>query len=486
MKLGKALLFIFCLLIIAVALPATDKKPALQSLTFGIGNDLFTYGIARNNDDFRSYGSRLFAQVAPWQLEVLFDGYTTRGWKTDWEDENTWFQGRFDQLHVRLRMITHPLQSTLPDTLFLTSSFSLGLHAAGYLGLQNVQNWVHNFIHVPEVHLPYEQIDNTKVSIQAQEVLNLSYLLSIAKTDSGNIGIGLSAGAFYIPGFESAQEAGLAFSLFSGHALLGELKVGYRWVQDYTGWETKAVMDEAYSGQFYRLRAQVGVFSLLYDYYPKYRLAFGIMSFDSGIFFQKKTWNETDFTVTVGIATNLPDTSRLLGLKFSLPKVAGLSLLTTTSYMNNIANQEAYIADPTHVPHKRFNNSDWLLQLEWETPFSFFKSWITPYVQAGIGLRNFDMVVHLNHLPESTTPTITVYDGVHLLAALQAGLRILPEGWLVFGNSEYRVDAYIAGTVMTGGKRLNKYIEAEDSDYLSAIRPFIFRAGIVLNIGLDI
>lgn len=201
----KTILLIVALLLSCVVVFASDGN---FSFDCGVGNDSFTRGLSRNEDDFKSYA--LYLDLFFKDFDILFDldAYT-------FKNENY----RYDLLTVEVTK-----SFVFKDFYYLKAY--LGLQAKGNFCGEFFQNNLHRWSKITEVFLPYES-DEYRIFLRAAAEGYLDYTISpylYAKT-----------------GFDWAVEGGArleagettAIYLTYGYDSFGENELNLRMDSDY-------------------------------------------------------------------------------------------------------------------------------------------------------------------------------------------------------------------------------------------------------------
>ena len=138
---------LLCTLFCLSALHAEPKQ-----LKLGIGNDIWTFGISQNNDDQLSFSSRVEYVDTDFDLALSVDAITNRGWKMDWSSSDL-ISGRYDTIYLDFELNT---LSYGKNGFYFSFKPLLGFSLAGNLGLDKVQNFLHQNTSIPQVDIPYE------------------------------------------------------------------------------------------------------------------------------------------------------------------------------------------------------------------------------------------------------------------------------------------------------------------------------------------
>ncbi len=468
----------------------TEEKDVwgVRSILLGFGNDNITYGIARNNDDGLSYGARVVVDAPIWWAELDFEGYTNRGWRSNWADPTTFHDGRYDVIRLGYGMRFQPLRKVVPSWLEITASPYVGLHLAGNLGLVEVQNIFHKIINRPYLTITYDE-GTTPVHASAELNLDLSIAgkWKLSKTESGFLAMAIEATSRNIPAFETSQEVGLSLNLLSGALPVIRIWSGWQWVQSHIAWPTEQLIAKEMTGPLLGFDVRVGLLSIQYSANPSNRVGYGIVSVDAGILFGKPTWKQSEVFITMGAGYSMGRSLHIFKINTNVLKVPGLSIVTTIQYKGGPLDPEDEETNSQN-PRKRSNNSSWILSAEWQLPDGIWNGWVTPYVSAGAGVRTWDLVEHTNHISSGDIPgpVKVIYDGVRPLVDLEVGFRVIPPGLIKAGNTTYQIELSVGGTYVFGTQSILQKIAGEAPVFLDQIQPWMYRFGICLHYGIDL
>ncbi|MBQ6672451.1 MAG: hypothetical protein IJM73_04450, partial [Spirochaetales bacterium] len=132
------------------------------------GNDLFNYGISRNDDDQLSYSFDFQLEAPLWYLRFDANGITNRGWRDGWDmrDYSKPYtpgapveRGRYDSLETVTGLKLRPVEDSVYVHLYPEAGFAL----VGNYGWEWGQNAIHKAAGIHEVDLPYDKGGEKKV-----------------------------------------------------------------------------------------------------------------------------------------------------------------------------------------------------------------------------------------------------------------------------------------------------------------------------------
>ncbi len=135
----KTILLIFSLLLLVPAFLFAGKDGF--QFKGGTGNDSFSRGLSRNDDDFKTYGLYLDFEFGDYDIYADLDAYT------------------FKQDNYRYDLLTVGVIKSFSFNDFYVLNAGMGLQIKGNLGGEFMQNSLHRLMHITEVHLPYDPSD---------------------------------------------------------------------------------------------------------------------------------------------------------------------------------------------------------------------------------------------------------------------------------------------------------------------------------------
>lgn len=217
-------LLILTLLIICVS-PVFAGRDEDFSVMYGIGNDSFTRGLSRNEDDFKSFGLYMDYEFDDYNIYVDLDAYT-------YKEEGH----RHDLLTIGV------FRSFVFDDFYYLDA-GLGLQVMGKLGGQSMQNNLHRLTNITEVFLPYES-DDYKFSVRASVEGYLDYTISPYVYARTGFDWFVKGGAKLKTGKGSALYLTYSYDGFDNHGLNFGMESDYGFL--YTTYETNLLNHYGY------------------------------------------------------------------------------------------------------------------------------------------------------------------------------------------------------------------------------------------------
>ena len=170
------------------ALPASDflgefsdrRSYIPDHLSLYTGNDLFNYGISRNDDDQLSYSFDFQLEAPLWYTRFNANGITNRGWRDGWDMRNydaiytpgaPVIRGRYDSLETVIGLKLKPVENNF----YLHIYPEIGFALVGDYGWEWGQNAIHKMMNIHEVDLPYDSKDQRDVFMMLDLRVNVGF-----------------------------------------------------------------------------------------------------------------------------------------------------------------------------------------------------------------------------------------------------------------------------------------------------------------------
>jgi hypothetical protein len=466
----KPLLILFSLLLLNLTLAANESFIP-HSAFWGMGNDRWTYGLSRNDDDRLTFSFNLSVEADRWTFESNLKDYTNRGWKDAWPetadpDSGSFYDGRYDLMENRFGYIFH----FEPGKHFhLDVTPKAGLNFAGNLGLQYCQNLLHGLIGIPEVNLDYDGGNDVIVSPYLGLNLDTSWPLArLAKTDiSGGLSLSLDNSIF----FEYSQTIrGNLFFKAKDYTYL-TLSMEYRWYQNATYWSTQEVVKDYVKGLHLGFILNAGPLRFTSDRSLFSTQGFSTITFDALSLFDKPTWKENDFFFTQGETHVLNQFCQYV--EFEIPISPKFSLLETMLF--TAGNPDSSDLGP--LVRRKILLNEYVSSCKYHLPNDWSKQWCSFYLSAGLGLVNVHAFNMENMDPDAALPytndsreNMGVFD-------FRAGVEIFPPDYLKSANISYNFGLFCGVQIFTGKKALSEF------GVTNIVEPLF---GLALELGLDI
>ncbi|MDY0304083.1 MAG: hypothetical protein RBQ65_05450 [Sphaerochaeta sp.] len=367
---------------LSIVLPLT---PA--SLILGTGNDWITMGFGNNEDDghsFSVYGATRFDNGL--LLSIDIDGYT---------DQQT-IHKRYSTLNLAL---SYPFSFQPWPNVELSLSPTVGVHLAGNLGLEAVQNLLHRILGRDEVALPE--------AYQELKVMALMAASASASVSLGSHRLGVSALASSVPLWESRFD----FSLYYQIGKLITIGVGYHLPIAHDDHPVRSI-DLAQSHGFYLSSLyQTPLIQTTWIIWPGTGFSWGGFGIDVLSFGQPKRFVHADLSTVSGIYY---DTE---GFQTRISALLFRGFLLQVHYSNGpTAKGSIY----------RRNIGMWSLGWQWE-PFDEH-ALLRPSLSLLAGVKRYNLNMNLSQV---------IIDEIRPAIGIEAGLGLgRKNGWVV-GSSAY-------------------------------------------------
>lgn len=475
------------------------------------GNDLFSYGITRNDDDQLSYSFDFQVEAPLWFTRFNLNGITNRGWRDGWDmrdyskeyDEGADVRrGRYDSLEGVVGLKLRPLE----EEVYLHLYPEIGLALVGDYGWVWAQNLIHRMGGIHEVDLPYDNDGAKSAHMMLGTRVNIGFKLFDFERSS--VIVEAEAYTKNILGVQSDNYAVLRASISTPtHDLVG-FHAGYMLAEALT--DSPTYTQELYlrylNGWRIGLTVDTGIVFIKYSGNLETNYGFGYMGFDVMGFFEPRRWEETDVYLRISKASLFGHYYNALSL--GCPVYDRLQLILKNSYLSGqpLSPKEEAEADLNVMERFKQNYSFFTVGVRFTLP-ELFGDYINPYLEISAGLQRFSVYLLNNQIedPEymiEKTPSLEVlepagFDTIYGLISLEGGIGILPESLVVFQDTSLQLEMFGGCNVILGGNTdeitiyrfINEFWETMDWTYMEDMgwkARFVPYFGIGIRFGFDL
>ena len=426
------------------------------------GNDLFNFGISRNDDDQQSYSFDLQVEAPLWYVRFNANGITNRGWRDGW-DPNDYtkphspgapvIRGRYDSLETVFGLKLKPVEEDFYLHLYPEAGFAL----TGDYGWEWGQNVIHRMMGIHEVSLPYDDAGEKDVSPMLGLRVNSGY--KFFRFSRTNLIGEIEYSTKNILGFQTENQILGRISISTEtHDLLG-FHFGYMYAA--------ALGEPSYTQDLYvrylngwraGFTIDTGILFLKYTGTPETNYGYGYLGFNVMGFFKPATWEESDAFMRFSQASFYDRYYNIISV--GIPVSDSLDVMIRNSYLGGdpvSPKQEAAEDLNKYLRFKR-DYSFFALGARFDFP-SFLYGYVTPYAELSGGLQIFRLWLLFNQLDDEylgidDTPCdlLDFMDNYFGLLSLEAGLTVLPEDLLVFQDTSFQLEIFGGLNVILGGK----------------------------------
>ena len=450
------------------------------------GNDKYSFGFSRNDDDNLSFLQALTAEWSAWKVTADIRGYTNRGWKTGWSvndstsedsDETHFYSGRLDTVGLSVSYAWHRSLQSFTFSLSPGGGFIL----SGNLAQSLVQNTFHRLSNVRQLDLDY---DYTQIRVHPFLFLDggVSFspvsFLSLSIEGKAYSAYGLASSSSVLLSLSAVKEGRELFSLFSG----------WRWRKNLSPSPTLALYTEYAEGPNWGFSFDFGFLSVDYAAQIMNHTGTGTLVFHPLEFFEPAQWKKSDVLLTTGF-------SRLIGIMFQEQNLeiplGPVSLVFRNRYIAGYpASWERDGSLNTETEGRiRQGYAMNTAGLSWS--FSLFSSWVRPFFSFTIGCMKWEVTENRNMMPSSSVPS-RPYVGsgaaYSFVIDFETGASIIPDGLLSFSDVTLSV-VPTAGVAFVSGDFVSAYRNVSEGRGENEEHPldgFLFHWGILLSFGLDL
>ena len=476
----KGISFILIVLMMSSAVAAGD-------ISLSFGNDKYSFGLSRNDDDNLSFLECVRAEWENWHVSADISGYTNRGWKTGWSAEDSAVEDSDSSHFYSGRLDTVSLSAGF-DVLCDVPPFSFslipeaGIILSGNLSQAWVQNAFHTVSGVRTLELDYDYAD-----MRIHPLMELEGKVSYSPFSF--FSVSLETKGRYACGFEADADVSLSLSAVKNGKDVFSVFSGWRWRRNLSSSDTMALYTEYVRGPYAGLSFDYGFFTASYMTELENHFGYGILTFHPLEFFVSSGWEKSDILFTTGF-------SRLVGIMFQeqdveIPLSGSLSFLLRNRYIAGYP--ISWERDSTYNPQTdgRIKQGYVMNTAGLSYSFSLLSGWLRPYVSVSLGYMKWNVTELRNMMPSSSVPSLPyVSDGADYSFVIDAetGVRIIPDGLLSFSDVSVSVIPTLGVSFVTGDfvSLYRNVSEKRGEKEKSPMDKFLFHWGILISFGLDL
>lgn len=380
-------------LILVLAMSIMDL--AAYDLEILIGNDNVTYGLANNNDDGLSFGSKVSLSLGSHDLSLELKGITNRGYTID----DILYQGRYDEM-IFSYGYDFILESER-NSLILSPQFRLSL--IGDLGFDWIQNTYHDLIEKKEVNLPYDY-DSFYL------VPGIGFMMEFDH-HFGNNNLFVLNDLNYTPGFSVINSTFIGFNLDN----FIRLSLGYRYIGSLEGEiNTHYIQGTRDSGLLMKTNLDGRLFAMEYTINLFSDVSYGLIGINPLAFLGKNSYEDNSLFINVGAEFGYPGYMHRLSLGYK-------------NYLFGIK----YVGGELEVgSNKRMTNAVFYFSYD----FIWEKKTASPFIRPYLGINKY------SYYRQNQTNNLTellIY-GLTPTVGLELGLRFLDKSQFIVDSDCYR------------------------------------------------
>ncbi len=499
----KACGILILLFTLASLFAARGGDWALSSLKLGLGNDKYTYGISRNDDDQLSYSEHIMLSGEKWYVKANLNGITNRGWRTGWDisdddvadtDLGHFRHGRLDVTEVMAGYNwTHEFSSLFSMKLSPETGFFL----SGYTGYDFFQNTVHKILSIHTVSLPY---DYTGVRFHPYLGGNATGFFSLFDLDSSSFGIAAETDAYHAWGFETSLNASVTAAVIRDYRKILSFELGWKRVWEHNESYSMDLYSRYVTGPYLGFTIDTGFFCVNYFAELENHFGYAVLSFDVMSLILPSTWKESRFFLSMGF-------SRMTGLQFQeqqlrCPIDGKWSVVLKNRYVAGrpVDAKAELLEKPEENIRLKQDHAMTTIGLSYSCPVGKTEDWVSVYASCGIGFMkwNITALLNMNTIFPYPSMSFSPVEGnrggkdYSFVADIEAGVTVIPEGLVTFNACSLSVSVFAGLSYVTGSfvsdyryYAVNRTLIREDENR-SWTDSFLPRWGLMFDFGFDI
>lgn len=360
-----------------------------------MGNDNVTYGLANNNDDGLSFGSKLSLSLGFHDLGLELKGITNRGYTID----DVLYQGRYDEL-----IFSYDYDFIIDfgrNSLILSPKARVSL--IGDLGFDWIQNTYHELIGKKEVDLPYDYASFHLVP-------GIGFLMEF-DYHIGNNYLFLLNDLEYNPCFSISNSTFIGFNLDN----FIRLSLGYSYIRSLEGEiNTHYIQGIRDSGLLLKANLDGGLFAMEYTTNLISDISYGLIGVNPLVFFGEDSYEDNNLFINVGAEFGYPGYMHRLSLGYK-------NFLFGIKYLGG----ELEVGTGKRVTNAVFYFS---YDFIWE------KRIVSPFIRPYLGINKYSYY-RQNQTSNLAEPLIY---GLTPTVGLELGLRFLDRSQFIVDSDCYR------------------------------------------------
>lgn len=472
------------------ALSKSDFIP--YSIKMGVGNDVWTYAISRNDDDLLSFSSNYEINANFWFYKLSMEGITNRGWKEGWPgipnpDPMAFYNGRYDIITNHIGININLFDS---ERLKLILRPKLGFNIIGNIGFDTIQNFIHRISNIPRTELPYDIDKKDNIYSPLFGISShLSYIPMIVGKSKLGFEIGYSKNFF----LDYENDNSLTGSIFleESDRRYFTLSLGYSSYKNFTELKTHSLLIDNTEGFQLSFEYSLGPVNFTYTHPLGHTQGFTIVSIDFLCFFKESTWQKSDISISHGFLYLLENNHA--NLEIEKPLADNLSLVAGIKHtQTNGKGLYVYAGDdPDQFYRIKPLFSSYLLGLKYYLPVFTKTGDFNLYTSIQIGLGNYRIIELSNMASKANLPLTVIKENMQPLLDIKMGVDVFKSGMICFNNANLNLSLFIGIHIYQDYKAIQEILSVRsrvenisyENNPLSTIQPYI---GLAMKVGLDI
>lgn len=424
----------------------------ISSISVGTLNDAFTFGIAENYDDLRSYGFISTLETSShWKSTILLSGITFRN------NAHPSSGSRVDEIYLNVGKEL-PLYFVLNRTNFITAvTLSGGLYIVGDLGFSIIQNRWHEMTHIQELYLPYCNENSVSIYPHVGLASRFSLVEKIPYYSFTSLIVEVEGDVKFSPLYKTSYAMGLSISQFT--ALDSYFKVGAGFTQAFSLHrfpllETTAASE---SGIYVDFTGRLGLLQIKYRLYTHTSRAYGgvIIGLYNSVSQRDHYYSTNDLMFSVG--SELSERPMFtLAIRYAITPSLGV-------YLSNVFGTKIL----EYNQHTRQNTTKLHIGVDYELD-AIKNDIMLPFVSAGAGFRR----VLVTKDGDEDQQRVSVFQNHSFLLNTQLGVRFFDDGRFKLGSTIYGL-SLSAGVSVAIGKDIEDEISLHHLILMDSFQPFV-------------
>lgn len=473
----KSLILVFYILI-TINLFAAN----IERMFIGTGNDMWTFGLSRNDDDQLSYSGFVLVQTDKSDISLEFQGITNRGYREGWTpgssiySDNQYYRGRYDSA-----LLLYEINKTNNiRNISIISEFGFGAQIIGKLGFDYFQNSNHETLKIHDVQLPY---DTSSIFIYPYLSMNTNIMANLQFYDSSKLQLGGYVDFYNSINFEKGYSYGTKIAVNRNDRDVLYLKLGLGNNINKSNLNTAELFSQYRNKTKAELYIDTGI--LFIDYLSYINTGYGFTRVGMNVIKPSNAfmWKCSDIHLGLGMTYMMNDSLWTIRACFPIKESKFTFFIENrniTGYPINIKTELTSDINATGRLKKEINGAFAGVSLKLN------KKLFEAYANASLGFMDFKVYSLLNTIEDSYYPYEDLGKTTSFACDLSIGITLIPEWLIVNSYTSYRVSVEGGITILENPERAMDLMTEYDSVEKKKLGTLVPKLTVLLAVGLDL
>lgn len=454
----------------------------VERIILGTGNDMWTFGMSRNDDDQLSYSALALIELENSEISFEAQGITNRGYKDGWipgqsnYSESNYYNGRYDSAILLYKRNIDKFK----DNLYGSFNIGIGLQAIGKMGFDFFQNSNHDILKIHGVTIPY---DVDKTDLHPYLTVDLEAALCLHAFPSSKLFAGCYIKGFNSIDFQKGMSVGTKLSVVRDSKDILSFSLGMAKTTSKSDLSTANLYSRFLNNAKTNLLIDTGLLTISYEGFLNTGYGFTRIGMNVLPLKDAFNWKRSDFNAMLGMTYMMHD--ELWTIRASMP-------IRRTHFSLFIENRNVS-GDPIDQRKELTAKIDEQGRLKKQingifvglnTTFKLY--FLDLYANLSFGLMDIQFYKLTNTIPSSNYPYINLGKATMYAFDIAYGITLLPESLIINGYANYRVSIEGGVTILTNANDAYDLICKYDSIEKNKLGNVIPKLTVLLNVGLSL